>query len=164
MGETLERRVEDICLEEGIAIRKVPNEMAHFHLTLQFPNPQSNINVFQPKEKKDMILIGAVIEVSESHKQRLLALENKKREEFIWNLRMLLAQGYTEFELQHPENVLEFVRIHKFLFEDGFSKNAFMNSLLDVNRCKLLVVWFIQRELGVSPSHMPAGEDAIMYR
>lgn len=163
MGESLEKRVEELCLEEGITLRKVHNDVANFQLNLQFPNPQSNINVFQPKGKNDMILIGAMIEIAESHKQRLRALDTKKREDFIWNLRLLLAQGSVEFELRHPDNILEFVRVHKFLYEDGFSKNAFMNALFDVNRGKLLVIWFIQKEFGVSPSPAPE-EKQSMYR
>lgn len=163
MGEPLERKVEEICLGEGIALQKVHNDMANFQLNLQFPNPQSNINVFQPKGKNDMILIGAMIEIAEPHKQKLRSLDTKKREEFIWNLRLLLAQGTVEFELKHPGDTLEFVRVHRFLYEDGFSKSAFMNALLDVNRSKLLVIWFIQREFGVSPPKGPE-EDISIYR
>lgn len=163
MDPELEKRVEEICLEEGIPLRKVHSEMANFQLNLQFPNPQSNVNVLQPKGKNDMIIIGAVIEVAELHKQGLRALKMKKREEFIWDLRLMLARGHTEFELRHPDNVLEFVRVHRFLFQDAFSKNAFMNALLDVNRSKLLVIWFIQKKFGVSPDPTP-GEEVSMYR
>ena len=158
-----EKKVEELCLREGITLRRVQNDMANFQLNLQFPNPQSNINVVQPKGKDDMIIIGAIIEIAETHRKSLQALEAKKREEFIWNLRLTLAKGNVEFELKHPDNILEFVRVHKFLFEDGFSKNAFMNALFDVNRSKLLVIWFIQKEFGASPSRPPA-EEASMYR
>jgi len=163
VADGLEKKVEHICLEEGIAIRKVHSEMANFHLNVQFPNPQSNINVFQPKGKDDMIVVGAVIEIAEPHKQSLHGLKEKEREEFIWNLRMMLAKGNIEFELRHPDNILEFVRVHKFLFEDGFSKQMFMNTLFDVNRSKLLVIWFIQKQFGVPPSRAP-GEELSMYR
>lgn len=162
MGLTLEKKVEELCLEEGIPVQKIRSDMAAFQLNLQFPNPQSNINVFQPKGKDDTIIIGAVIEIAELHKQKLRALDSEKREKFIWDLRMTLAQSHIEFEMRHPNNILEFVRVHRFLFEDGFSKHAFMNVLLDVNRSKLLVIWFIQREFGVSPP--PAPEDTSMYR
>lgn len=166
VGTELEKRVEELCLEEGITIQKVRNEMAEFQLNLQFPNPQSNINIFQPKGKEDTIVIGAVIEVSETHKQGLRALNTKKRESFIWDLRLMLARGRVEFEMRHPDNILEHVRVHTFLFKDGFSKQAFMNALLDVNRAKLLVIWFIQREFGVSPpSPVPSvNEGTSMYR
>jgi hypothetical protein len=163
LGESFEKKVEELCLEEGIALRKVQNDMANFQLNLQFPNPQSTINVFQPKGKNDMIMVGAVIEIAEIHRQGLRALDTKKREEFIWNLRLMLAQGTVEFELRHPDNILEFVRVHKFLYEDGFSKSIFMNALFDVNRSKLQVIWFIQKEFGVSPTRAPE-EDASMYR
>ncbi len=162
MGLTLEKRVEELCLEEGIPIQKIPSDRATFQLNLQFPNPQSNINVFQPKGKNDTLIVGAVIEVAEPHKQKLRALDNEKREKFIWDLRLTLARSNIEFELRHPNNILEFVRVHKFLFEDGFSKHTFMNALLDVNRSKLLVIWFIQREFGVSLP--PAPSDTTMYR
>ncbi len=162
MTSAFEKRIEELCLEEGIVLGKVHNDMVNFQLNLQFPNPQSTLNVVQPKGKEDLIIVGAVIEVAESHKSGLMALNEKKREEFIWDLRLTLAKGNAEFELHHPDNVLEFVRVHKFLYEDGFSKQAFMNALLDVNRSKLLVVWFIQREFGVSPSRSP--EEAHMYR
>jgi len=76
---------------------------------------------------------------------------------------MMLAKGNIEFELRHPDNILEFVRVHKFLFEDGFSKQMFMNTLFDVNRSKLLVIWFIQKQFGVPPSRAP-GEELSMYR
>jgi hypothetical protein len=163
VGSTLEKRVEELCLEEGIALRKVPNDKTAFQLNLQFPNPQSTINVVQPKGKKDTIIVGAVIEVAGQHKEKLRRLDTEKREEFIWDLRLMLAKGNLEFELNHPHNILEFVRVHTFLFEDGFSKQAFMNALLDVNRSKLLVVWFIQRKFGVSPARSPK-EDSPMYR
>lgn len=163
MSSQLEKKVEELCLGEGITLTKVHNVTANFQLNLQFPTPQSNINVFQPKGKDDMIIIGAVIEIAQPHRQSLRALDTKRREEFIWNLRLTLARGNVEFELRHPDNVLEFVRVHKFLYEDGFSKTAFMNALFDVNRSKLLVIWSIQKEFGVSPSPAPE-EEASMYR
>lgn len=163
LGESFEKKVEGLCLEEGIALRKVQNDMANFQLNLQFPNPQSTINVFQPKGKNDMIMVGAVIEIAEIHRQGLRALDIKKREDFIWNLRLMLARGTVEFELRHPDNILEFVRVHRFLYEDGFSKSVFMNTLFDVNRSKLQVIWFIQKEFGISPTRPPE-EDTIMYR
>ncbi len=163
MASEFEKKVEELCLEEGIPLQKVRNDMASFQLNLQFPNPQSIINIFQPKGKEDMIVIGSVIEVAEIHRQSLRALDTKKREEFIWNLRLMLAKGIMEFELRHPDNILEFVRVHKFLYQDGFSKSTFMNALFDVNRAKLLVIWFIQKEFGVSPP--PAPEEGVsMYR
>lgn len=164
---SLEKRLQDLCLEEGITMRKVQNDMASFHLTLQFPNPQSTINIYQPKNKNDLVIIGSIIEVVEEHKEKIRQLSMKDREAFIWDLRLLLARGDTEFELQHPDNILEFVRIHKFLFEDGLSKHVFMNTLFDINRKKLLVIWFIQKRFGSSltqKSEKGSPEDAFIYR
>lgn len=163
MGSTMEKRVEELCLEEGITLRKVPNDKTAFQLNLQFPNPQSTLNVVQPKGKKDTVIVGAVIEVADQHKKKLKELNPEKREKFIWNLRLILAKGNMEFEMKHPNNILEFVRVHTFLFEDGFSKQAFMDALLDVNRSKLLVVWYIQKEFGVSPAGS-SREESPMYR
>lgn len=166
-GISLEKRVQDICLEEGITMRKVQNDMASFQLTLQFPNPQSTITIYQPKNKNDMVVVGSIIEVVEEHKEKIRQLSMKDRETFIWDLRLLLAEGNTEFELQHPSNILEFVRIHKFIFEDGLSKHLFMNTLFDINRTKLLIIWFIQKRFGVSPTLKPekgSPEDAFIYR
>ncbi|MBU7044364.1 MAG: DUF2299 family protein [Theionarchaea archaeon] len=163
----LETLVQDLCLEEGITMRKVKNDMASFQLALQFPNPQSTITIYQPKNKGDMVVVGTVIEVVDEHKEKMKQLSTEKRETFIWDLKLLLARGTTEFELQHPHDILEFVRIHKFIFEDGFSKHVFMNTLFEINRVKLLVIWFIQKNLGSSPaSKQEKGpmNDTFIYR
>jgi hypothetical protein len=146
-------------------MRKVQNDRASFQLTIQFPNPQSTINIYQPKNKQDMVIVGSVIEVVEEHREKMKHLSVEDKEAFIWDLRLLLAKGITEFELQYPHNILEFVRIHKFIFEDGFSKHLFMNTLLDINRTKLLIIWFIQKKLGISSSQERGSQnDTFIYR
>ena len=61
---------------------------------------------------------------------------------------MINTQG-VDFQLQHPDNILESFLVTAEIFEDGLTKDKLISTVKNVFRAKIMCVWKIQRELGI---------------
>jgi hypothetical protein len=62
-----------------------------------------------------------------------------------------------DFQLQHPDNVLQSYVISDEIYEDGMSKDRFISTIKKVFRAKLHGLWKIQGQFG---SGERAGEES----
>jgi hypothetical protein len=53
-----------------------------------------------------------------------------------------------DFEIDHPENILEKFTITDQIYEDGLSKDRLMSAIRKVWRANLQVIWILQKEYG----------------
>lgn len=135
---------------EGIFKKYIKDDAkANFHLLLNFPENSTNpIDVVQPKDKDDSIVIASATQVSPNHIQEIKKLSIEKRRSFLNELRILLGARPTEFELKHPDDILELYVITSPIYFDGLTKDRFMTVISDVFKSKLLGIWKIQEKFG----------------
>jgi hypothetical protein len=119
------------------------------------------MDVIQPKGNSDMVVVGCATNVSPEHLSEMRYLSNKKREELIWKFRFLLNAQGVDFQLQHPENVLQGFLVTEEIFEDGLTKDRLISSVKKVFRAKLMGVWNIQKEFGSGDSDKNAFSDSM---
>jgi hypothetical protein len=143
----IENKVQKWLSEEGIFRQKVPDDNANFHFIINYPEGHV-LDVLQPKGKSDMILIACATNVSPEHQTEIRKLKPGKREKFLWEFRFLLNGQFVDFQLQHPENVLQGYLVTDEIFEDCLSKDRLISSVKRIFRAKLQGIWKIQMEFG----------------
>ncbi|WP_414469983.1 DUF2299 domain-containing protein [Methanobacterium sp. ACI-7] len=144
----IENRIQKWLSDEGLFRQKVPDDNANFHFIINYPEDHV-LDVVQPKGKDDMILIACATNVSPEHQTELKKLSNEKREEFMWDFRFLLNNHFVDFQLHHPENILQSFLITDEIFEDGLSKDRLISTVKKIFRAKLQGIWKIQMDFGV---------------
>jgi hypothetical protein len=138
--------IEGWLTEEDLPFEPVEDGRAHFHLSATYP-PKSpfRVDLVQPRRKvPDLLVIGAGVTVADNHREAFMRLTPDDRRAFIWEFSFLLGKRPVEFELHHPEHVLERFSVTMPLYRDGLIKDVFMRSLREVHRSKLLGIWKIQ--------------------
>ncbi|MGB9936293.1 MAG: DUF2299 domain-containing protein [Methanobacterium sp.] len=144
----IENRIQKWLSDEGFFRQKVPDDNANFHFVINYPE-EHILDVLQPKGKDDMILIACATNVSPEHQTEIRNLSNEKREEFMWDFRFLLNNHFVDFQLHHPENILQSFLITDEIYEDGLSKDRLISTVKKIFRAKLQGIWKIQKEFGV---------------
>jgi len=144
----IENNVQKWLSDEGLFRQKVPDENANFHFVINYPEGHI-LDVIQPKGKEDMILIACATNVSHEHQTEIRKLNPEKKDNFIWEFRFLLNSQFVDFQLQHPENILQNFLITDEIFEDGLNKDRLISSVRKIFRAKLHGIWKIQMEFGM---------------
>ena len=138
--------------EEEYDFEEVEDEHAIFHISLVYP-PHSpfRVDIVQPKrDVPDLLLVGAGVNVASKHQEALARLTLDDRRGFLWDLCYVVGNRPVEFELHHPDFVLERFSATAPVYRDGLTKHEFMRALREVHRTKLLGIWKIQ-EFGDEP-------------
>lgn len=143
----IQNKVQKWLSDEGLFRQKVADENTNFHFMINYPEGHV-LDVIQPKGKEDMILVACATNVSPEHQTEIKKLSNKKKEDFIWDLRFLLNGQFVDFQLQHPNNILQNFVITEEIFEDGLNKDRLISTVKKIFRAKLQGIWKIQREFG----------------
>jgi hypothetical protein len=148
MVKRLDDKVQKWLSDVGIFRKKVPDENTNFHYIINYP--QENVmDVIQPKGNFDLVVIGCATNVSPQHLDGMKKLSTSKQEEFIWDLRYMLNSQGVDFQLQHPNNVLESFLITAEIYEDGLTKDRLISTIKTIFRAKIQCVWKIQQEFGI---------------
>lgn len=133
--------------DEGYFRQKVPDENSNFHFIINYPESHV-IDVIQPKGKEDMIVIGCATNVSPEHLSQMKKMNLEDREDFIWEFRFALNGLLVDFQIQHPENILQSYVVSTEIYEDGLNKDRLISSVKNVFRAKLQGLWKIQQKFG----------------
>ena len=148
MRETIETWLD----EEKLHHEPVEDPRAVFHLSVVYP-PGSpfRVDLVQPdRPTPDLLVIGAGVTVADHHREAISRLTPDDRRSFLWGFCYLLGDRSVEFELHHPDLVLERFSVTSPVYRDGLTKDRFMAALREVHRTKLLGIWKIQ-EFGDEP-------------
>jgi hypothetical protein len=153
-------KVKDWLVEEGIYKDKVPDESANWHLIVEFPSGSGMISeVIQPKNREDLVGIATVISLAEQHYKSVMAMPKPRRDEFLWDTRFQLLFLEAGFQIipsvQEPQR-FQFARE---LYFDGLTKTSLMQSLIQLHKCRLFIIWKMQQLFGESPQ-----KDEPMFR
>ncbi len=145
-------KVRNWLVEEGFYKDKVADDKATFHFVAESPSKQAIIEVIQPKNREDQIILATKISLAEEHKSSLKNMPKDQREDLMWNIRFSLLFLNSGFSIQlsgeNPEN-FQFTRE---LYHDGLSKQLFMDSLKEIDRCHLFIKWKLLQLFGKTSS------------
>jgi hypothetical protein len=149
--EEVAKKVREWLVEDGLYKDKVTDENADFHFLAEIPpNSRQFIDVVFPKNRDDMIVIASGVRLADEHYSALMSLSSERREELLWDIRFKLLFLETGFQIvpgvQDPR-IFQFTRE---LYFDGLNKNVFMDALKQIYRCKLFIVWTMQKLFGGS--------------
>jgi len=145
----IENKVQKWLSDEGFFRQKIPDDNTNFHFIINYPDDHV-MDVIQPKGKEDLIVLGCATHVSPEHVSKISSLSDEKREDFIWDFRFLLNDHFVDFQLDHPNNILQSFVITEEIYEDGLSKDRLISTVKKIFRAKLQGIWKIQRKFGVT--------------
>jgi len=141
------KQIQDWLAEEGLFKEKVPDDTANFHFIINYPDDHI-MDIIQPKNKQDMILIGCATEVAPEQVSTIRSSSESKKQKFIWDLRLSLNQFLLDFELEHPNDELQRFVITEEIFEDGLNKNNLILGIKKVFKGKLQCIWLLGKSFG----------------
>lgn len=144
----IEDKVQKWLSDEGLFRQKVTDDNTNFHFMINYPEGHV-MDVIQPKGKDDLIVVGCATNISPEHQSQIRKLKNTKRESFMWDFRFILNNQFVDFQMQHPENVLQSFVITDEIFEDGLNKDRLISTVKKIFRAKLQGIWKIQEKFGV---------------
>lgn len=142
-----EKQIRDWLVEEGLLKEQIPDETANFHFLVNYPD-EHVLDLIQPKHKEDMILIGCASEIAPEQVAIIKESSEKKKEKFIWDIRFALNQFLLDFELEHPDNVLQRFVISEEMYEDGITKHSLIMAIKKVFKGKLQCIWITGKAFG----------------
>jgi len=144
----IEDNIQKWLSDEGLFRQKIPDQNANFHFIINYPEGHV-LDILQPNGKNDMVLIACATNVSPEHQTEIRLLDLEKRDKFMWEFRFLLNNHNVDFQLQHPDNVLQGFLITDEIYEDGLSKDRLISAVKKIFRAKPQGVWKIQMEFGM---------------
>ncbi|WP_455240903.1 DUF2299 domain-containing protein [Methanothermobacter tenebrarum] len=143
----LENKIKRWLTEEGLLGQIVDDENANFHFIVNYPEDHV-IDVIQPKDKEDLVLVACATSVSPEHLSKIRELSESKREEFLWQVRFSLNKFLVDFQLEHPRNILESYLVTDEIYDDALTKDRLISTIKKVFKAKLHVLWLIQKKFG----------------
>jgi len=147
--QDIKQKVLKWCKEENIFKEDREDPNAKFNIGINFPeNIPHGMNVIQPKEREDRILILCGTSVSPGHIEKMKSTAKKELDEFLWDLRFTLGSKAAEFELRFSDGIPDLILITAPIYSDGLTKDKFMATLREVYKSKLFAVWKIQQKFG----------------
>lgn len=142
------------CIEEEIFEKEIIDKKSHFHYQLTFPaKSPMKIEVISPIERKDLMVLASKTIVSPETAKNIRNVKDIKiLQNFIYELGMLLVDYPIQFDIHHPNNILEYFEIQYLIYSDGgLNKDNFMKGISVVHRSKVKAIWKINFNYG--PKH-----------
>ena len=139
-------RIKEWLLEAGYTIKKRKDTKSFFNYTIAKGNLPS-LNVLQPKENRDSIVVIFGIEFDMKSAEKI-----RSNDEMLWKIRKWLLQSGCRFGFFPNLQSFNVIRAFRTLFYDGLTKNSFFRTIDKVTDAGLFVAWTIQREIGEMPA------------
>jgi len=155
-----EKQIRDWLVEEGLLKEQIPDETANFHFLVNYPD-EHVLDLIQPKHKDDMILIGCASEIAPEQVAVIRESSEKKKENFIWDIRFSLNQFLLDFELEHPDNVLQRFVISEEMYEDNITKHSLIMTIKKVFKGKLQCIWITGKAFGEGEEGFQANDNGM---
>jgi hypothetical protein len=149
--DEVEDRIRKWLLDEGWQLTEQAATKIRFAFVAQDGTGLKMV-ISQPADKADRLSISANVTIDDKANKMLGALPQKKRREFLWNLRFALLQ--TDVEFGGISEPLKQVSVGEPIFYDGLSKDRFMEKLSQVRKAILLILWSFARLAEEPPPKM----------
>jgi len=151
-SEVRRARIQQWLMEEGwqIGLRTLPDTL----WALVCNDPQKrHITIVQEAGRKDRIIMAAGLKVAPEHQSRISQLPEKERHNLIVELRqyiILLDVGFAG--IQDP---LQLIIFDQRIYDDGLTKDAFLQRITKVRNAGILAANIISRYLSEPPPPSP---------
>lgn len=146
--EAVRQQLTSWLVAEGYAVREGQARDAAWMLVAEDP-AQRRFMVGQKPNRPDVIVIQGTVAITDQHGERLDALPDTEREEFLYDLRFRLLGLELDFQgVAHP---LRQVMLNEHVYWEGLNRNEFFRTLKRVRHGIVAVIWSVGRKL-----HHPA--------
>lgn len=147
--DEMKRKIQTWLTEEGIYKDKVADDKAHFHFLVESPPGSGRlIDIVQPKNRDDLILVGNGLGFSPEHLEKLREMDATEKVEFLWDIKFGLLFKDSSFNMlpirANPERI-DFTRE---IYYDGLNKNKLLEAIRENYRCNLFVIWKFMEQFG----------------
>lgn len=157
-GPSMEDKVKQWLMDSCIYKDMVIDETANFHFLAEYPERSGNlIDIINPKNRLDTLLLVTNVTIDPSHRTALAALPPTKRQEFVEDLMKTLIFQPVGFIATPDMNMPEKIQLVKDLYQDGLTKTGMMEALGWVNRSITFIVWKFKHNFGEGQPKEPPG-------
>ncbi len=164
MPEEMRERVRQWLTEEGMFQEEIQDEESRFRYLFQFPEDHF-MEILAPLSSPDLLVILSPTSVSEDQIALMEKVPPDHRAEFIWALRFVMNTFSLEFEMTHPDNILQKFLISDLIYGDGLTKDRLMISIRKIWKANLQVIWILQKEFfGMEAVGEVSDSESVMYR
>ena len=147
--DAMSRKIMTWLSEEGIYKDKVANDNALFHFNAESPQGSGRlIDIIQPKNRDDLILVGNGLMFSPEHLDKLKEMDAAERTEFLWDIKFGLLFRESSFNMLPDGINPEKIQFTREIHYDGLNKNKLMESIRENFRCNLFVIWKFNKQFG----------------
>ena len=122
----------------------MPDARTEFHLIISEPNLPPIDLVHQRADDSFVILISSIA-INPEHQKKLLEVDRKTRDDFLWEIRLKLVSMNIEFRLEGADGPPTLWRIFSRLYFEKASIQDFWQAYLNIKNASFLVSWMYQR-------------------
>jgi len=144
-------KIKTWLVEEGWQLTERAAPDARFALVAEDQKGHKMV-VSQKAAAADRVVVQVTISLSDDDSQRFSALPEKKRQQFLWDLRFGLLQADVEFDglTDPPKQIV----VAEPIFYDALTKDLFVQRFSQVKRAMLLILWSLRRFFAEPPPPM----------
>lgn len=147
--DEMSRTIRNWLSDEGIYKDKLTDDKAHFHFIAEFPQGSGRgIDIIQPKNRDDLILVGNGLMIAQEHSDKLKELAVLEKTEFLWDIRFGLLFRESGFNMLPDGTNPKTVQFTREIHYDGLNKNKLMEVIRENLRCNLFVMWKFNKQFG----------------
>ena len=147
--DEMSRTIMNWLSEEGVYKDKVVDDNAIFHYLAEFPQGSGRIiELMQPKNREDLILIGNGLTFSPEHVKKLNELEKEEKSEFLWDIKFGLLFRKSGFNITPNLDNPEKIQFTREIYYSGLNKNILMEAMRENHLCNLFVIWMFNKKFG----------------
>ncbi len=154
--DEINRQIMRWLSEDGLYKDKIHDERLHFNLVAEFPsNSGRMVNIIQPKNRDDMIVLTSGIALVEKHQKALQAMPKKEKDKLLWDVRYTLLFRESSFQMMPNPEELQNIHFSREIHYDGLNKNKLMEALRENFKCDLYIIWKFNEIFGEEPAPQP---------
>ena len=147
--DIVSRKIMTWLSEEGIYKDKVADDKTHFHFMTESPHGSGRlIDIIQPKNRDDLILIGNGLMFSPEHLEKLREMDAAEKTDFLWDIKFGLLFRDSSFNILPDGTNPEKIQFTREIYYDGLNKNKLMEAIRENFRCNLFVIWKFNKQFG----------------
>jgi len=145
--------------EEKLQPKEIADPNAYFNISITVGGLL--LHVIQRTDQIDSITVGANLVFTEEQLKLLKDMDEKKRQEFFWELRLALLKnnelGYFQIKPNPPHDIREVFISSRRLYYDGLTKDRLMTTIFTIHKAIFMVIWMLEQKVEIKPKNERIG-------